>query len=44
MENINICYVITSEDHYIDLTLKSMTYIKKTFKNSKYKLKFFVIL
>ena len=43
MENINICYVITGEDNYIDLTLKSMTYIKKTFKNSKYKLKFFVI-
>ena len=43
MENINICYVITGEVNYIDLTLKSIKYIEKTFKSSKYKLKFFVV-
>ena len=43
MKNINICYVITNENSYINLTLKSIKYIQNTFKNTKYKLKFFII-
>jgi len=43
MENINICYIITGEDNYVNLTLKSIKYIKKSFRNTKYKLKFYVI-
>ena len=43
MENINICYVITGEDEYVNLTLKSIKYIKKTFRSKKHNLKFFVL-
>ena len=39
-ENINICYCINK--NHVDLTLKSISYIRKFFKNQKYKLKFFI--
>ena len=39
-EDINICYCINK--NHVDLTLKSISYIRKFFKNQKYKLKFFI--
>jgi len=43
MKNINICYVITGENKYVNLTLKSIKYIEKTFRSKKHNLKFFVL-
>jgi len=43
MNNINICYIINDNKKYIELTLKSISYIQKFFKNSNYSLNFFII-
>ena len=41
MEQINICYLINKL--YLDLTLKSIGYIKDRFKSKKHKLQFYIV-
>ena len=43
MNNINICYTINNNKKYIDLTLESISSIKKFFRSKKYRLNFFII-
>ena len=43
MDNINICYVLNNHIDYVNLTLKSISYVKKFFRSKEYQLKFFVV-
>ena len=43
MNNINICYTINNNKKYIDLTLESISSIKRFFRSKKYRLNFFII-